>query len=630
MSVSSERIPLCASANEESDSSVNNTPLTQVGPGQIRLGRKSKKTFGPEGWAHHENSTVPLKRAAGYLVGKAQSCIAISKTNTLTNQSSWTAISLATQCREKHYGIGGSDWQSHREIWIDSAEFDSPERWRSGVLRSGEKMSIFSLRSRNMDLGNQMKVEIQSDSSTSNSLTDRLGAGPLTKHIDTRYFGSTRTNRTQFHEGSHSEIVHRCWNEASPCFRYCNNIASLQDWFSTDHGSYAELQEDGTLVESSRRRRCRTENRNRQLPDLVVNIETGAKAEWNHWVGGRVDHFSRWMDHDGRRRRRRRREASYVQRVTKWTLTDRILTILETAHDSLMTDLIRTYLGYQGSSTALPLAGTWPHVQRSTTVVVSLWPRPCKRGTNAVQMKHERTSSRFGESKGCCISDVWDEVFMRFGGFCLGSLLTRPHPLPPSSARQRTEGTRLQSTAWTGNPGGDELRAVADLYGGRIVWTAHLTRHIFSHLHAHILMSHRHWLKFGMQRTFHSIPSSCAHDVVVLTLRDFSTFLSLLSIFSPIVLFILLVFTFFFHDVEDKYLAHSGEWGPWHPCRVRPSHKLWAQRLAHLRDHRTIHPGVLRREQVPKLAWSWVRWLHHRHSALLTTVHPGARRCSEP
>ena len=33
-----------------------------------------------------------------------------------------------------------------------------------------------------------MKIEIQSDSSTAISLTDRLGAGQRTKHIDTRYF----------------------------------------------------------------------------------------------------------------------------------------------------------------------------------------------------------------------------------------------------------------------------------------------------------------------------------------------------------------------------------------------------------------------------------------------------------
>ena len=36
-----------------------------------------------------------------------------------------------------------------------------------------------------MDLGLPMKVEIQSDSSTAKSLTDRLGAGQRTKHIDT-------------------------------------------------------------------------------------------------------------------------------------------------------------------------------------------------------------------------------------------------------------------------------------------------------------------------------------------------------------------------------------------------------------------------------------------------------------
>ena len=33
-----------------------------------------------------------------------------------------------------------------------------------------------------------MKIEMQSDSSMANSLTDRLGAGQRTKHTDTRYF----------------------------------------------------------------------------------------------------------------------------------------------------------------------------------------------------------------------------------------------------------------------------------------------------------------------------------------------------------------------------------------------------------------------------------------------------------
>ena len=37
-----------------------------------------------------------------------------------------------------------------------------------------------------------MKVEIQSDSSVAIFLTDRLGAGPRTKHIDTRFFVQER------------------------------------------------------------------------------------------------------------------------------------------------------------------------------------------------------------------------------------------------------------------------------------------------------------------------------------------------------------------------------------------------------------------------------------------------------
>ena len=58
-----------------------------------------------------------------------------------------------------------------------------------------------------MDQGIPMKVEIQSDSSTSNSLTDRLGAGPRTKHIDTRNFQVQE--RAQYQVGSdHGSPLH--------------------------------------------------------------------------------------------------------------------------------------------------------------------------------------------------------------------------------------------------------------------------------------------------------------------------------------------------------------------------------------------------------------------------------------
>ena len=128
-------------------------------------------------------------------------------------------------------------------------------------------------------------------------------------------------------------------------------------------------------------------------------------------------------------------------------------------------------------------------------------------------------------------------------------------------------------------------------------------------------------------RTFHSIHL----HAFMMWLFWFSTILPfhfLLSTFTPIVSCILLVVSFFLLDVEDKYPAHSRKSGPWHPCRARPSHRKWAQRLPHLGDHWTVHPGILR-ERVPEFVWLWARWLHHWHSALFTT-HSGAIRCSEP
>ena len=76
------------------------------------------------------------------------------------------------------------------------------------------------------------------------------------------------------------------------------------------------------------------------------------------------------------------------------------------------------------------------------------------------------------------------------------------------------------------------------------------TSHFFADLYAHA------WFKSCVWRahiTCH-VSSSCAY-VVVLTLRDFSTFLSLLSIFS-------LIINFIFHDVVDKFPVHSSWWGP--------------------------------------------------------------------
>ena len=76
-----------------------------------------------------------------------------------------------------HTVKSGSTLQSLTASSVGEAEFYA-------VVKGGQVgPGIYLPRS-----GNPMKIEIQSDSSTSNSLTDRLGAGQRTKHIDTRYF----------------------------------------------------------------------------------------------------------------------------------------------------------------------------------------------------------------------------------------------------------------------------------------------------------------------------------------------------------------------------------------------------------------------------------------------------------
>ena len=88
---------------------------------------------------------------------------------------------------KEHDGFGGADWESYGEMWIHTSELDTFESVRSGVLRSGEMKVGQFLTSVYMDLGSPMKGATQSDSSTANSLADRLGAGHRTKHIDTRH-----------------------------------------------------------------------------------------------------------------------------------------------------------------------------------------------------------------------------------------------------------------------------------------------------------------------------------------------------------------------------------------------------------------------------------------------------------
>ena len=89
---------------------------------------------------------ILLKRAAQYLVGKPKQRSDfrrqkhVVKINVFPGRFRWRS-SL-----EREYDvIGGSDWKSHYKIWIHSSELDSIECWRSGVLRSIERRSSWTI-----------------------------------------------------------------------------------------------------------------------------------------------------------------------------------------------------------------------------------------------------------------------------------------------------------------------------------------------------------------------------------------------------------------------------------------------------------------------------------------------------
>ena len=96
-----------------------------------------------------------------------------------------------------------------------------------------------SLTSTYQDLGIPMKFEIQSDSSTANSLTDRLGAGQRTKHIDTRYFWTQE--RVQDGDFSIKKV---------PTAKNCADVGSL----STSHDE--RIMTAVAIARSKARKRC--------------------------------------------------------------------------------------------------------------------------------------------------------------------------------------------------------------------------------------------------------------------------------------------------------------------------------------------------------------------------------------
>ena len=104
-----------------------------------------------------------------------------------------------------HIVKSGSSLQSLTALSVGEAEFYAVVKGSQvGLSLSWTILEIYI----NQDLGIPLKVEIQSDSSTANSLTDRLGAGHRTKHIDTRSLLDTRTSsrrRPQYQEGAYMQ-----------------------------------------------------------------------------------------------------------------------------------------------------------------------------------------------------------------------------------------------------------------------------------------------------------------------------------------------------------------------------------------------------------------------------------------
>ena len=134
---------------------------------------------------------IPLKRAATYLVGKPRTTLRFRRQEqvdkiTVVVDSDFAGDRVSRKSTTglvaqvgNHTLKAGSTLQSLTALSVGEAEFYA--------VVKGSQVGL-SLRSMYVDVGIPMKVEIQKNSSSANLLTDRLRAGPRTKHIDTRYF----------------------------------------------------------------------------------------------------------------------------------------------------------------------------------------------------------------------------------------------------------------------------------------------------------------------------------------------------------------------------------------------------------------------------------------------------------
>ena len=200
---------------------------------------------------------VPLERAARYLVGKLEVALRfrrqklVDKITVFVDSdfagdpvSRKSTTGLVAQIGN-HTVFSGSTLQSLAALSVGEAEFYA-------VVKGCQVGP--SLRSINQDLEITTKIEIQSDSSTANSLDGSIGSSE--RNTLTRgTFGYKNEFKTEI------SISRRCLQRrtaqllerSQSLLQYYNNIASLQDWYSSDHGSHTTLQDDEQMMDLVKR-----------------------------------------------------------------------------------------------------------------------------------------------------------------------------------------------------------------------------------------------------------------------------------------------------------------------------------------------------------------------------------------
>ena len=97
------------------------------------------------------------------------------------------------------------------------------------------------------DLGIPMKIEMQSDSSTE-FFNGSIGSRTANEARVTRgTFGYKNEFKTETSESRRwlQQRTAQMLERNQSLLQYCGDIASLQDWYSIDHGSHTPQQDEG-------------------------------------------------------------------------------------------------------------------------------------------------------------------------------------------------------------------------------------------------------------------------------------------------------------------------------------------------------------------------------------------------